>query len=183
MIQSYFINGPPSRTHTALSGWDYATRGEHASVLRMIFNPVPCLFLSPPRTLTPPQHLSAVPFASGPGKNCNCRHLCPGCPQLLAHPLTPMERERLVAPKASEQQHEKATFNYWVKRCVEILRLALCLFFAASLLLPPTPNQPPLSPVLRLIHAICFGTVRHVVEYTSPAARLPKYHCFIVLFS
>lgn len=146
MIQSYFINGPPSRTHTPLSGWDYVTRGEHASVLRMIFNPIRCLllffsFFSP---LLHQQRLSAVPFAPGPEENC--RHFCTSCPQLLAHFLTPpsarpwhSNSSALRRPPSSNIKRQRSIIglNVWWKYCVSLFVSFVCL--------SPTPPPPPSS--------------------------------------
>lgn len=68
--------------------------------------------------------------------------------------------------------------NVLWKYCV-----SLFVSFLSPSLPPPPPPPPPslLSPVLHLIHPICLGTVRHVVKFASPTARLPKYHCLILL--
>lgn len=145
MIQSYFINGPPSRTHTPHSGWDYVTRGEHASVLRTIFNPIGCLFLFL-FFLLHLHRLSAVlccSLGALEGRTAGVSS------QVARSSLRTSLRLRQLArgtvpsgsPKASKQQHEKATFNYWVKRFVEILCLALCLFS-----LPLSHSFPPPLP-------------------------------------
>lgn len=69
----------------------------------------------------------------------NCRHFLPklpaAAPRALPHSSvgSPMAQEQLGSPKASEQQHEKATFNYWVKRFSgNIVSHSLSLFLCLS---------------------------------------------------
>lgn len=181
MIQSYFINGPPSRTHTPLSGWDYVTRGEHASVLRMIFNPIGCLFLFL-FFLLHLHRLSAVlccSLGALEGRTAGVSS------QVARSSLRTSLRLRQLArgtvpsgsPKASKQQHEKATFNYWVKRFVEILCLALCLFS-----LPLSHSFPPLFPSVAsnsshmFRHCLACGEVHFS---NGSFAQIPLLHCLV----
>lgn len=122
----------------------------------------------------------AVLFARGPGRQ-NCRQLCPGCPQLLRTSLRLCQLARGTvpsgSPKASKQQHEKATFNYWVNRFVEILCLALCLFS-----LPLSHSFSPLFPSVASNSSHMF---RHCqacgeVHFSNGSfAQIPLLHCLV----
>lgn len=99
------------------------------------------------------------------------------CALRYASVSSPVARYRaaLQRPPNSNMKRLRSIIglNVLWKYCVSLFVSFLCL--------SPTLS-PPSSPVLHLIHPICFGTVRHVAKYTSPTAHLPKYHCFIVLF-
>lgn len=81
------------------------------------------------------------------------------------------------SPKASKQQHEKATFNYWVKRFVEILCLALCLFS-----LPLSHSFPPLFPSVASNSSHMFRHCQACGEVHSSNgsfAQIPLLHCLV----